>query len=220
MSVATFWAGAAHPRRQKHREMPPPGASAPALPPLSNRCRTAVEPLWSPSHAKHPRQDTSSTRDERVLGDVLRMRAEDRLLPASILDFRARLGNRCKVFPVYTLFRASILDFKPRLGNRCRVLPVYTIFRALILDFKPRLGNRCKVFPVYTIFRASILDFRARLGNRCRLLPVYALLRASILDFKPRLGNRCRGEWFRLLQPSLPQQRSASDSNFRCGKEE
>ena len=29
-------AGAAHPRRQKHREMPPPGASAPALPPLSN----------------------------------------------------------------------------------------------------------------------------------------------------------------------------------------
>ena len=26
-----FWTGAAHPRRQKHREMPPPGASAPAF---------------------------------------------------------------------------------------------------------------------------------------------------------------------------------------------
>ena len=31
LSVAAFWAGAAHPRRQKHREMPPPGASAPAF---------------------------------------------------------------------------------------------------------------------------------------------------------------------------------------------
>ena len=109
---------------------------------------------------------------ERVLGDVLRMRAEDRLIRASILDFRAKLENRCKVFPVYTIFRASILDFRAK------------------------LENQCKVFPVYTLFRASILDFRAR------------------------LGNRCRGEWFRLLQPSLPPQRSASDSNLRSGNEE
>ena len=114
----------------------------PLLPPLSNRC--GARP-----HAKHPRQDASSTRDERVLGgDVLRMRAEDRLI------------------------------------------------------------------------RASILDFRAKLENRCRVLPVYALIRASILDFKPKLENRCRGEWFRLLQPSLPPQRSASDSNLRSVKEE
>ena len=74
--------------------------------------------------------------------------------------------------------------------------------------------------PVYALLRASILDFRARLGNRCKVLPVYALLRASILDFRPKLENRCRGEWFRLLQPSLPPQRSASDSNLRSGKEE
>ena len=31
LNVAAFLAGAAHPRRQKHREMPPPGASAPAF---------------------------------------------------------------------------------------------------------------------------------------------------------------------------------------------
>ena len=43
------------------------------------------------------------------------------LLPASILDFKPRLANRCKLFPVYTLFRASILDFKPRLENRCKL---------------------------------------------------------------------------------------------------
>ena len=98
--------------------------------------------------------------------------------------------------------------------------PVYTLFRASILDFRAKLENRCKVFPVYTIFRASILDFKPRLGNQCKVLPVYALLRASILDFRPKLENRCRGEWFRLLQPSLPPQRSASDSNLRSGNEE
>ena len=145
LSVAAFWAGAAHPRRQKHREMPPPGASAPAfaatVEPLSNHC--GARP-----HAKHPRQDASSTRDERVLGDLLRMHAEDRLLRASILDFRAKLENRCRVLPVYALIRASILDFKSRLGNRCKVVPVYTIFRASILDFKPRLANRCSTIVV------------------------------------------------------------------------
>ena len=160
-----FWTGAAHPRRQKHREMPPPGASAPAfaatVEPLSNHC--GVRP-----HAEHPRQDTSSTRDERVLGDVLRMRAEDRLIRASILDFRAKLENRCKVLPVYALLRASILDFRARLGNRCKVFPVYTLFRASILDFKPRLGNRCMLFPVYALFRALILDFKPKLANRCK----------------------------------------------------
>ena len=40
-------------------------------------------------------------------------------------------------------FRAVILDFRPRLGNRCKVLPVYALQRASILDFKARLGNRC-----------------------------------------------------------------------------
>ena len=33
---------------------------------------------------------------------------------SSILDFRPRLGNRCKVFQVYTIFRASILGKRLR----------------------------------------------------------------------------------------------------------
>ena len=100
------------------------------------------------------------------------------------------------------------------------VLPGNALQRAVILDFRPRLENRCKLFPVYTLFRASILDFRPELANRCKDFLVYGHLRASILDFRARLGNRCRGEWFRLLQPSLPPQRSASDSNLRSGNEE
>ena len=43
---------------------------------------------------------------------------------ASILDFRPRLENRCKLFPDYTLLRASILDFKAKLGNRCSIIVV------------------------------------------------------------------------------------------------
>ena len=106
--------------------MPPPGASAPAFAATSEaaRCKSV---------------------QERVVERVLR----NGLHPASILDFKPRLGNHCKVFPVYTLFRASILDFRAKLENRCKVFPLYTLLRALILDFKPRLENRCKLFPVY-----------------------------------------------------------------------
>ena len=66
---------------------------------------------------------------------MLRARAEDGLLPAVIPDFRPRLGNRCKLFPVYVLLHAAILDFRVELGNRCKVLPVYVLLRAAILDF-------------------------------------------------------------------------------------
>ncbi|MDD6808550.1 MAG: hypothetical protein PUD78_00365 [Bacteroidales bacterium] len=38
-----------------------------------------------------------------------------------ILDFKARLGNRCRVFPGNALKCASILDFRARLENRCKV---------------------------------------------------------------------------------------------------
>ena len=61
-----FWAGAAHPRRQKHREMPPPGASAPAFAATVNPAR--ARPM------QHPRQRrVLGCAMERVLGDVLKM---------------------------------------------------------------------------------------------------------------------------------------------------
>ena len=95
------------------------------------------------------------------------------------------------VLPGNAIFRAVILDFRPRLGNRCKVLPGNAIFRALILDFRPRLGNRCMVLPGNAIFRALILDFRPRLGNRCKEKLKNGLWTASILDFRPRIGNHC-----------------------------
>ena len=47
----------------------------------------------------------------------------DGLLPASILDFRARLANRCKVFPVYALLRAAILDFMGSIWESLQRMP-------------------------------------------------------------------------------------------------
>ena len=156
--MAALWAGAAHPRRQKHREMPPPGASAPAF-------AATVEPARA-----RPMQITSKAR--RVLRRAMERVTGDVLLHASILDFKPKLGNRCKLFHDYTLLRASILDFKPRLGNRCKETLKNSPKAASILDFKPKLGNRCKLFPDYTLLRASILDFNPRLGNRCSTIVV------------------------------------------------
>ena len=109
-----FWAGAAHPRRQKHREMPPPGASAPAFAATVEPAFTQITSDLPPAYLQ------SGSSNERVL------------------------GMTCAVFPVYTLMRASILDFKPKLANRCKLFPVYTLFRASILDFKPKLANQCR----------------------------------------------------------------------------
>ena len=78
---------------------------------FSRHCRTCI-------HANYLRHtsDLPPARliYKRVLGDGL--------LLASILDFKPKLANRCKVFPVLALFRASILDFRPELGNRCSVI--------------------------------------------------------------------------------------------------
>ena len=83
-----------------------------------------------------------------LLRDLLRERAEDGLLRTSILDFKPKLANRCRVFPVSAIFHASILDFRARLANRCKLFPDYTLLRASILDFKPKLANRCSTIVV------------------------------------------------------------------------
>ena len=137
------------------------GAQHPPLPPLSNQR----------SHKLPPTYLQSDSSNERVLRNGLH--------PASILDFKAKLANRCRVLPVYTLFRASILDFKAKLGNRCKDFSVYPLLRASILDFRARLGNRCKVFPVYGHSRASILDFRGSIWESLQVFPSLRLFACS-----------------------------------------
>ena len=64
-----------------------------------------------------------------------------------------------------------ILDFKPRLGNRCRFLPGNDLQRAVIPDFKPKLGNRCKFLPGNDIQRAVILDLRGSIWESLQDFP-------------------------------------------------
>ena len=128
----------------------------PLLPPLPNLRRARP-------HANIQGKTCARVRDGTRAGGC----TEDGLLRASILDFRARLANRCKVLPVYALLRASILDFRLKLENRCRVFPGNAFQRASILDFMPRLANRCSFLPGNALHRAVILDFGLRLANRC-----------------------------------------------------
>ena len=89
-----------------------------------------------------------------------------------------------KGLPVYTILRASILDFRLKLENRCRVFPGNAFQRASILDFGARLANRCKVFSGNSPKAASILDFIHRLANQCSFLPGNASCTAVILDLR------------------------------------
>ena len=61
---------------------------------------------------------------------------------------------------------ASILDFRPRLENRCKDFPIYGLLRALILDFKPRLENRCSAIAATV---RNGFAFYGRSGNDVRV---------------------------------------------------
>ena len=78
-----FWACAAHPRRQKHREMPPPGASAPAY-------AATVEPASSPPHANIQGKTRRQRVMERVLGDGLGVGCFLQRISASDSNFLCR----------------------------------------------------------------------------------------------------------------------------------
>ena len=151
LSVAAFWAGAAHPRRQKIGKCRLRAHQHPLSPPLPNLRRArSIQNI----QVKTRRQRVM----ERVLGDLL--------LPASILDFKPKLENRCKDFLVSGLLRALILKFKPRLENRCKLFPVYTLQRASILDFRPRLENRCSAISATV---RNGFAFYGRSGNDVRV---------------------------------------------------
>ena len=49
--------------------------------------------------------------------------------------------------PVYDLLRASILDFRAKLENHCKVMPVYALLRAVILDFRVSIYESLQGFP-------------------------------------------------------------------------
>ena len=127
-----------------------------------------------------------TSKARRVLWDVL--------LPASILDFKPRLGNRCRkaVAQRQRGQRPIPIFLAAKKNGPLAAAVAATIFR---VRFKFSLRQQRMVSPAdrrRKVRAASILDFKPRLGNHCRFLPGNDLQRAAILDFKPRLGNRCK----------------------------
>ena len=137
MSVAAFKAGAAHPRRQKHREMPPPGASAPAF-------AATVEP---------------ESMQERVLKVACCVHRF--LISGSDLGIDARFSR----FTATCVHRFLISGPNLRIDARFSRFTATCVHRFLILG--GQFGNRCMVLPGNSLVAAAILDFRPRFANHC-----------------------------------------------------
>ena len=115
-----FWAGAAHPRRQKHREMPPPGASAPAF-------AATVKPARA-----HPMQTSKARRAlQRVMnacwgmswGDVWGCVLQLGCFVHRFLISGPDLGIDARFSPFTRSFVHRFLISGGKLGNRCRDCP-------------------------------------------------------------------------------------------------
>ena len=120
---------------------------------------------------------------------------------AAILDSGVRIGNRCKLFPVYALFRASILDFRPELENHCRLFPRNSPTDAVILDLR---GSIWESLQHHRRSSEELPACSARRGNELPR-PILIFVAAK------RNGSACSGS---------QQRPSASDSILRCRKGE
>ena len=145
LGVAAFWADAAHPRRQKHREMPPPGASAPAF-------AATVEPARARPHAKHPRQDAcfgarwNACRGMCCFMHRFLISGPDLRIDVSFSPETSFCVQRFLISSPDLGITAGFCTFKPsyvqrflisggQFGNRCKGLPRNSPIAAAIRDF-------------------------------------------------------------------------------------
>ena len=145
---------------------------------------------------------------------------------------------------------ASIRKYGPEIENQCADCPCFDLMAASIRKSGLEIENRCMDCPCFDLMAASIRKSGLEIENRCTDCPCFDLMAASIRKSGPEIKNRCsaivpasrtarlqrsRGaqagtgcheggiilskkppEW----HLATPQQRSASDSNFLCRKEE
>ena len=205
LSVAAFWAGAAHPRRQKHREMPPPGASAPAF-------AATVEPVSMQTVY-------GETHRQRVMERVLKMCC--RVLPvyaffaaliansgseiknrctevpemigcaAVIANSGLKIRNRCTEVPEMIGCAAVIANSGLEIRNRCTKVPEMTGCAAVIANSGPEIENRCTDYSCFDLLSASIRKSGLEIENRCTDCPCFDLMAASIRMSGPEIENRC-----------------------------
>ena len=193
-SVAAFWAVVARSRRQKHREMPPPGASAPAF-------AATVEP---------------ESMQERVLKVACCVHR--------FLISGPNLGINARISSFTPSFVRRFLISGPDLGIDARISPLTPSFvhRFLISGSDLGIDARFSRFTATCVHRFLILG--GQFGNRCMDCPETASLLQRFLISGPDLritaapsSQQCG---MARLQLSLRLRWFASDSNFRSGKEE
>ena len=106
----------------------------------------------------------------------------------------AKLGNHCKVMPVYALLCAAIPDFR---GYTWESLQGYARLRPLACSDSGfqglNLGITARLCPFTPSCVQRFLISGGKLGNRCKVFPVYALLRAVILDFRGSIWESLQG---------------------------
>ena len=158
LSVAAFKAGAAHPRRQKHREMPPPGASAPAFAATVEPTFTQITSDLSPTYLQ------SDSSNERVLGMTC---CVHRFL---ISDPNLRIDARFSRFTATCVHRFLISG--PNLRIAARISSFTPSFVRRFLISGPNLGidARFSRFTATRVHRFLILG--GQFGNHCRFFPV------------------------------------------------
>ena len=106
----------------------------------------------------------------------------------------AKLGNHCKVMPVYALLCAAIPDFR---GYTWESLQGYARLRPLACSDSGFQGVNLGITARLCPFKPSCVQrFRisgGQFGNHCKVMPVYALLRAVIPDFRGSIWESLQG---------------------------
>ena len=94
---------------------------------------------------------------------------------------------------------------------------------ASIAKSGPEIGNHCMEIPGTSLLAAAILNSGLEIKNRCTEVPEMILVAAVIVNSGPEIENHCSS-----IVPASRMARlrrccrngDASDSNFRCLKEE
>ena len=172
--MAAFWAGAAHPRRQKHREMPPPGAPAPAF-------AATVEPASTQiSFGTPPTCLQSDSSNERVLKMYCCMHRF--LISGSDLEIDAGF---C-LFTPSSVHRFLISSPNLRIDARVSRFTATCVHRFLISG--PDLGIDARFHPIMHCCVHRFLISNPDLGIDARFHPIMPCCMHRFLISRPDLG--------------------------------
>ena len=98
-----------------------------------------------------------------------------------------------------------------KLGNHCKVMPVYALLCAAIPDFRGYTWESLQGYARLRPLACSDSGFQGgNLGIAARLLSVYALLRAAIPDFRGSIWESLQG-----LSPAQKNGPPAAQSSWR-----